>query len=104
VLLHGDFIDKNLLLDGDGYRAVDPTPMTGDPCFDVGFFGAYHPPASGAVDRAVAIATALGYDPNRAIRWTVVWLCHQACETWRADSEELQSLVTARHLSQLLNP
>lgn len=35
VLLHGDLIDKNLLLDGDRYRAVDPAPMTGDPCFDV---------------------------------------------------------------------
>ena len=26
VLLHGDFIDKNLLLDGRGYVAVDPIP------------------------------------------------------------------------------
>jgi len=37
VLLHGDFIDKNLLLGAGGFVAVDPIPRIGDPCSDVGF-------------------------------------------------------------------
>ena len=32
VLLHGDFVDKNLLRSGAGYVAIDPIPRIGDPC------------------------------------------------------------------------
>lgn len=102
VLLHGDFIDKNLLLDGDRYVAIDPIPMIGDPCSDVGFFAAYHPPASNALDCAADIATSLGYDEERALRWTAVWLTHQACETWRGDTEELRAVVRSARVGQLL--
>ncbi len=42
VLLHGDFLDKNLLRSGAGYLAIDPIPRIGDPCADVGFFAAGH--------------------------------------------------------------
>ena len=40
VLLHGDFLAKNLLSNGTGYVAIDPIPNIGDPCADVGFFTA----------------------------------------------------------------
>jgi streptomycin 6-kinase len=40
VLLHGDFLDKNLLWRGVGYLGIDPIPCIGDPCADVGFFAA----------------------------------------------------------------
>jgi fructosamine-3-kinase len=38
VLLHGDFLTKNLQLGTDGYRAIDPIPRLGDPCADAGMF------------------------------------------------------------------
>ena len=35
TLCHGDFLDKNILLDGDGsWWAIDPMPCIGDPCLD----------------------------------------------------------------------
>ena len=46
VLLHGDFLNKNLLLGPAGYVAVDPRPLLGDPCCDVGFFAASYRPAA----------------------------------------------------------
>ena len=95
VLLHGDFIDKNLLLGADGYVAIDPIPRLGDPCSDIGFFVAYHPPASRLLDLAADIAGALGEDAERAVRWAMVWAVGEACETWRADSDELQAVVAA---------
>jgi len=49
VLLHGDFVNKNLLRGPAGYVAVDPLPMLGDPCCDVGFFAASYRPATHVV-------------------------------------------------------
>jgi streptomycin 6-kinase len=34
VLLHQDFHGCNVLQDGDGWRAIDPKPLAGDPAFD----------------------------------------------------------------------
>jgi len=34
VLLHQDFHGGNVLLSGDGWRAIDPKPLVGDPAFD----------------------------------------------------------------------
>ena len=102
VLLHGDFIDKNLLLGRDGYVAIDPIPSVGDPCSDVGFYAAYHPPASGITERARVVATHVGLDPLRATRWAAVWAVGEATQTWRADSDELQAWVTGRKARSLL--
>ena len=95
VLLHGDFIDKNLLLGPEGYVATDPIPRLGDPCSDIGFFAAYHPPASRLLDLAADVAGALGEDADRAVRWARVWAVGEACETWRTDSDDLQAVVAA---------
>ena len=40
TLLHGDLMAKNLLWDGSGLVAIDPMPMVGDPCSDIGFWAA----------------------------------------------------------------
>ena len=95
VLLHGDFIDKNLLFDGSGYLASDPIPRRGDPCSDIGFFAAYHPPATGLLDAAADIARVIGEPVDRAIQWASVWAVGEACETWRADSDDLQAVVAS---------
>ena len=102
VLLHGDLIDKNLLLGPDGYVAVDPIPAIGDPCSDIGFYAAYHPPASRIADRARGVARHAGVDPDRTACWAAVWAVGEATQTWRADSDELQAWVTGREGSSLL--
>jgi streptomycin 6-kinase len=102
VLLHGDFIDKNLLLGASGYVAIDPMPYLGDPCSDVGFFASYHPPARLIASRARSLASLLGYDPVRAERWAAVWAVGEACETWRADSDELQAWMSGSEAERLL--
>jgi len=102
VLLHGDFIDKNLLLGPDGYVAIDPMPLIGDPCSDIGFFAAYHPPARRIADRARALARRLNHDPERAARWAAIYAVGEACETWRQDSDELQAWVQSGEALRLL--
>jgi streptomycin 6-kinase len=102
VLLHGDPLDKNLLLDGGRYVAIDPIPRIGDPCSDIGFFAAGREPCSGIVERACRLAQALRVDAERASRWAAVWAVGEACETWRADSDELQEWVRSRRFAELL--
>ena len=102
VLLHGDFIDKNLVLGSDGYVALDPIPRIGDPCSDVGFYAAYHPRANGIAERASAVALRAGLDAERAMRWAAIWAVGEATETWRDDSDELQRWVMSREASRLL--
>ena len=102
LFLHGDFIDKNLLRGEDGYVAIDPIPRTGDPCSDVGFYAAYHPPAHTIARRARTVATAAGLDTERAARWAAVWAVGEATETWRRDSDELAKWVKGGEARTLL--
>lgn len=103
VLLHGDFIDKNLLLDGTAYVAVDPIPRIGDPCADVGFYAAYHPPAAAIGRRARSLARRCGLDEARAARWAAVWAVGEATETWRPDSDDLQAWIQSDEAASLLS-
>lgn len=102
VLLHGDFIDKNILLGPAGYVAIDPIPLLGDPCSDIGFYAANHPPARHIADRARVLARLLQRDPERAARWAAIYAVGQACETWREDSDELQTWVRSAEAASLL--
>src|SRR5262249_12530352 len=101
-LLYGGFLDKNPPLRAGGFVAIDPTPSVGDPCSDVGFYAAYHPPASAVAARARAFGRALGYDTERCARWAAVWAVGEAAETWRADSAELQAWMRSREARLLL--
>jgi streptomycin 6-kinase len=102
VLIHGDFIDKNLLLGPDGYLAIDPMPRSGDPCSDVGLYAAYHPPARRIAERARAFARAADLDPERAALWAAMWAVGEATQTWRKDSDELQQWVAGEEATILL--
>jgi len=102
VLLHGDFLDKNLLFDSTHLVAIDPMPRVGDPCADIGDFAASHPPARHIRSTARALAGQLGCDPLRAERWAAIWAVGEACETWRSDSDELQEWVSSQEVERLL--
>lgn len=102
VLLHGDFLTKNLLRAGDGYRAIDPVPRLGDPCADVGMFAADQ---SGSIilEFAAELARLLDLEVDRAIAWSVVWTVLQAAQAWREDQEELDELVQTPAFRRTLN-
>jgi len=102
VLLHGDFIAKNLLLHESTYVAIDPMPMVGDPCSDIGFFAAGYGSATNVLERAKTIAKRNGEDLLRAQQWAVVWAILQAAQAWRDDQAELEQLVASEKTQQLL--
>lgn len=101
-VLHGDFVDKNILRTHANYVAVDPLPRVGDPHADVGFFAAYHPPATAILQRAGTIAERMGLDGHRARRWAAVWTVHQSCQAWREDQQSLDSLLATDEFENLL--
>jgi streptomycin 6-kinase len=102
VLLHGDFLDKNILRSADSWAAIDPMPAIGDPCSDVGHFAAARPPASDIFERAAKLASELGHDTGRARSWAAFWAVGEGCETWRHDSNELQALLRGPEVRELL--
>lgn len=102
VLLHGDFVDKNILHADDHYVTVDPLPRLGDPNADVGYFAACHPPAAATLQRADMIAQRMGLDARRARRWAAVWSVHQSCQAWREDQESLDRLLASDEVEGLL--
>lgn len=102
VLLHGDFCDKNLLLNGTRYITVDPIARVGDPCSDIGFFAAGRPPVADILDLTRAVAGRLGEDPVRAERWAAVWTIHQAAQAWRSDQAELDAFAGGEDAERLL--
>lgn len=101
-LLHGDFLDKNLLLHSGRYVAVDPIPRVGEPESEIGFFAAHHPPVAGVFLRARTIAARLGADPDRAIRWAAIWMVLLATSAWREDQREMDALVGSAQFAALL--
>jgi len=102
VLLHGDFLDKNLLLNDDHYVAVDPIPRIAEPESEIGFFACDHPPVSGIFDRATRIAERLSADTDRAVRWAAVWTVLLATSAWRQDQDQLDELVASQEFQAIL--
>lgn len=103
VLLHGDFLDKNLLWNGTRYVAIDPSPRIGDPCADIGDFAAEQPPATGILARAAAVAARLDLDPRRAQRWAAVRTVLLTSAAWRSDQDELEACLSSGTFERLLS-
>ncbi len=101
VLLHGDFLTKNLLRAGDGYRVIDPMPRQGDPCADVGMF-ATDQPAPMIMDTAAELARILDLDVDRAAAWSVVFTVMQTAQAWREDQQALDTLVQTATFRRIL--
>jgi streptomycin 6-kinase len=102
VLLHGDVMDKNLLLDHGRLVAIDPAPCVGDPHADIGFWAATRSPVSGLENRVAGITGKLGLDRERALRWAAVYAVGEACESWRHDLAELRNWVGSNRVNDLL--
>ena len=82
--------------------AIDPIPTIGDPCADIGFFAAGHPPAATILHKAGAIAQLMGLDPKRAQRWAAVWTVLQACQAWRDDQSDLDAALSTAEFDHLI--
>lgn len=103
-LLHGDFITKNLVRYASspaGWVVLDPLPVIGDPCAEVGTFAAYQP-AELILPVAESLAKRTGIDVGRSLRWTAVWTVHQAAQAWREDQTELEALIASPTVRDLL--
>jgi streptomycin 6-kinase len=104
MLLHGDFITKNLLRDDTSplrYIAIDPMAHIGDPAAEVAAFAAYQP-AHQILPMAEVLATRTGVDPGRTLCWTAVWTVHQTTQAWRDDQVTLERLVVSPTIKRLL--
>jgi streptomycin 6-kinase len=101
VLLHGDFLTKNLLSTSDGFVAIDPIPRLGDPCSDIGFFASDHSPAV-ILPLAAELARSMGANELRARQWAAVWTVLQTVSAWRDNQPELDKLVTTAEFDNLL--
>lgn len=79
VLCHGDFINKNLLVDHSAaWWAIDPRPVLGDPCLDAAFWALAHRPGMAVKQRCELIAAAARLDPRRVWRWAQVFAVSEA--------------------------
>lgn len=103
VLLHGDFLDKNLLWNGTGYVAIDPIPRIGDPCSDIGEFAAEHPPVTAILSRAAAIAARMDLDQHRAQQWAAVWTVLLTSSAWRPDQADLEACLKSDAFERVLS-
>jgi streptomycin 6-kinase len=88
VVLHGDLHHGNLLRGPDGWVAIDPHGLVGDPAYDAGplFFNPSALDVAHLVDRRLDVLVAvLGIDRDRLRRWGFVRAVLSAAWTWEDD-------------------
>ena len=74
VMCHGDFLNKNILLDADGnWCAIDPRPCVADPCLDAAFWCLTHRPGERVRERCELLAGACGLDARRLWSWVAAF-------------------------------
>lgn len=96
VLCHGDFINKNLLVDArDRWWAIDPRPCNGDPCLDAAFWALAHRPGQAVKERCALIAESAGLDPARVWRWARAFAVSEAVLVTDADRARAHHSVLA---------
>ena len=79
VMCHGDFMDKNILLDEDGaWWAIDPRPCVGDPSMDAAFWSLTHRPGERVRERCELAAGAAGLPPERVWAWALAFAVSEA--------------------------
>ena len=97
VVLHGDLHHGNLLRTRDGWLAIDPHGLVGEPAYDVGplLFNPLEREVAGLVDRRLdLLAAELGLARERLRRWGLVRAV-LACSWSVQAGEELPSGIWA---------
>jgi streptomycin 6-kinase len=92
LLLHQDLHAGNVLRAGDGWVAIDPKPLVGDPAFDVASLVRDRRPIRdrGTVARRLDLLEAeLGYDRERMHAWA--WV-HALAWGWPDEARLIHSL------------
>ena len=96
VLCHGDFINKNLLVDEAGdWRAIDPRPCAADPCLDAAFWALAHRPGVEVQQRCCLIGEAARLDGDRVWAWARVFAVSEAVLVTDADRARAHHRVIA---------
>ncbi len=113
VVLHGDLHHGNVLDfggegdGGDGWLAIDPKHVVGDPGFDYANIlcnpDARLATAPGRFERQLSvISAAAGVEPGRMLRWAFAWAALSSCWTERSGGDPGHTLQVARLARGLL--
>lgn len=107
VVVHGDLNPGNILSTGDGWLAIDPKPMIGDPAYDlwplldqVDDPYAYPDPARTLRERIALLAGELDLDPARIAAWCVARKVESAL--WTAHHGRASEGATELHGAAIL--
>jgi streptomycin 6-kinase len=97
IICHGDLLSKNILVSHDrGVLAIDPNPCAGYPAYDAAQWAVTETPVADALERATALAAALGVPADDILRWVCVLIAVEVCLASLDRAEA--SLELARHL------
>jgi streptomycin 6-kinase len=107
-VLHGDIHHGNVLDFGaDGWLAIDPKHVVGDPGFDFANI-LYNPSATvalapGRFERQLAvIADETGIERDRMLRWAIAWTGLSSCWMERSGLDPEHTLTLGRHAQRIL--
>ncbi|MGO9888327.1 MAG: aminoglycoside phosphotransferase family protein [Solirubrobacteraceae bacterium] len=79
VMCHGDFMNKNILLDAPGnWWAIDPRPCIADRCLDAAFWSLTHRPGERVKQRCELVARTARLDADRVWAWALVFAVSEA--------------------------
>ena len=109
AILHGDFNPGNILAHRDGWVAIDPKPMIGDPAYDlwplleqVDDPYAHADPVRLLRDRVGLVAGELDVDASRIVAWCVarkvewtLWAAHHGRDAEAAEEMRRTELMAA---------
>ncbi|WP_431279593.1 aminoglycoside phosphotransferase family protein [Leifsonia poae] len=109
VVLHGDLHHGNVLDFGvDGWLAIDPKHVVGDPGFD--FANILCNPSAevaltpGRFERQLAvISDETGIDRDRMLRWAVAWTGLSSCWSEGSGLDVEHTLALGMHAQRILN-
>ncbi|GAB3584429.1 aminoglycoside phosphotransferase family protein [Leifsonia lichenia] len=108
LVLHGDLHHGNVLDFGaDGWLAIDPKHVAGDPGFDYANIlcnpDARIALAPGRFERQLGvICTSTGVEPARMLRWAFAWAALSSCWSERSGDDAGHTLGVARLARSLL--
>lgn len=100
-VLHGDFNQRNVLLSGRGWLAIDPRPMIGEPAYELAqWLVTRSVEEFDPVAHAVSLAEQVHLPPTRVLRWLTAQTI-QLC-SWLHHSDNAADLPTYETVARRL--